>query len=183
MKRYVRSATSPKDYNAKQTQVGSTLKTLNGSAIKRSSKYGVGKEIGGSIYLHKDYMHDIIPEDILNHALELLDRYWSDLYFNTIKWSPAKNTITFQECPDFDSAREPKVGDYVIINYDTDGMKKGHSDYIFHHKWLWVKNDYDGFNVADSWNWSKTWLSVLTEPSDGNGIDRWNAQLARFGLK
>ena len=34
------------DYNQKQEAVGSTLKTLKGSAIKRSTKYGVGKESG-----------------------------------------------------------------------------------------------------------------------------------------
>ena len=32
------------DYNQKQETVGSTLKTMKGSAIKRSTKYGVGKE-------------------------------------------------------------------------------------------------------------------------------------------
>ena len=184
MKRFIRSAISPEEYNKNQTRVGSTLKTLKGSPIKRSSKYGVGKEIGGSIYFHKDYLEDIVPQDILDKSLDLLDEYWSDLYYNTVKWSPNKGTITFQECPDFDTAREPIVGDYVIVDYENGRPpKKGHSDYIFHHKWLFVKNDYDGFDVGESWRWSKKWLSTLTEPSDGNGMQRWQAQLQRFGLK
>lgn len=37
------------DYNQKQETVGSTLKTLKGSAIKRSTKYGVGKDVAGAM--------------------------------------------------------------------------------------------------------------------------------------
>lgn len=51
-------------YNQNQS-AGSPLKTLNGSVIKRS-KYGVGKEIGGKIYLHRNYAEDVIPSDIYN---------------------------------------------------------------------------------------------------------------------
>ena len=89
--------------------------------------------------------------------------------------------VSFQEAPDFDTAREPIVGDYVTVTLDGD-VSAGHSNYIWHHKWLWVKNDYSGFDVSDSWNWSRTWLNTLKETADGNGISRWNSQLARYGL-
>lgn len=49
-------------------------------------------------------------------------------------------------------------------------------------KWLWVKNDYTGFDVRESWEWSRKWFSTLKETSDGNGIQRWNAQLDRYDL-
>ena len=52
--RKVNCATSPYTYNQSQTEIGHTLKTLKGSRIGRS-KYGVGKSIGGSIYVYKDY--------------------------------------------------------------------------------------------------------------------------------
>lgn len=181
MKRYIVAATSPYDYNQNQTAVGSTLKTLKGSAIKRS-KYGVGKEIGGDLYVHKNYADECIPHNLLVAAIDMLNTDYPDFQYNTIKYSPAKQTIAFQECPDFDTAREPVVSDYIIVDLIHNICKLGHSNYIFHHKWLWVSNDYAGFDVAESWNWSKQWLSILTEPSDGNGIDRWNAQLAKFGL-
>ena len=44
-------------YNQSQTEIGHPLKTLKGSVVKRSSKFGVGKEIGGQIYAHKNYIN------------------------------------------------------------------------------------------------------------------------------
>ena len=181
MKIYIHSATTPYDYNQNQTQVGSPLKTLKGSRIARS-KYGVGKEIGGSLYLHKQYADEIIPQDILEPAEQILSETYPDFDYNCIRWDYKTNKISFQEAPDFDTAREPVVGDYVTVDPNTGKVQTGHSDYIWHHKWLWVRNDYTGFDVEDSWKWSKEWLSVLTEPSDGNGIERWNNQLKKFGL-
>ena len=170
------------DYNQKQKAVGSALKTLKGSTIKRSTKYGVGKEIGGEIYFHKDYAEDILPPEILSQALQLLEEEHPGFEYNCLKYNPKTGVVAFQEAPDFNSAREPVVGDYVSVNTDTGVVKTGHSNYIWHHKWNWVKNDYSGFDVAESWNWSKQWLSTLTEVSDGNGIERWNTQLDKFGL-
>ena len=170
------------DYNQRQATVGSTLKTLKGSSIKRSTKYGVGKEIGGEIYFHKVYADDIIPDEVLSQAEHLLEENHPGFEYNCLKYNPKTGVVAFQEAPDFDSAREPIVGDYVSVNTNTGVVKTGHSNYIWHHKWNWVKNDYSGFDVEASWNWSKEWLSTLTEVSDGNGIDRWNAQLDKFGL-
>ena len=180
MYKYIRSATSPADYNAAQTSVGSTLKTYKGSPIKRS-RYGVGKEIGGDIYLHRDYAEDVVPKDILENAEQMLEEYDPAFDYNCIRYSPKTGAISFQEAPDFDTAREPVVGDYITV-FPDGTIKTGHSNYIWHHKWLWVKNDYTGFDVEEAWEWSKEWLSTLQEVSDGNGIERWNAQLQRYGL-
>lgn len=172
-------------FNEKQMEVGSKLKTYKGSPIQRCPKFGVGKEIGGELYVHKDYADEIVPEIILKSTERALKEEYPNFKYNCIKYNPTKFRISFQEVPDFNTAREPVVGDYVIVEYHPSGSvvrKKGHSNYVFHHKWLWCRNDYTGFNVADSWNWSKEWLSILKEASDGNGIERWNAQLDKYGL-
>ncbi len=62
-------------------------------------------------------------------------------------------------------------------------VKKGHSNYIWHHKWLWVKDDYTGFDIEESYRWSEKWLAVLKEPADENGAERWEKQLERYGLE
>lgn len=182
MKRYIRTATDPVTYNQNQTAVGGPLKTKKGSVIKRSTKYGVGKEIGGDIYVHKDYAPEVVPSSCWHNALEILDKTYPDFQYNCVRWSPKTLKASFQEAPDFDTAREPVVGDYITVDCRNGSISTGHSNYIWHSKWLWVRNDYDGFNVADSWNWSRRWLSILDEPSDGNGISRWKAQLSRYGL-
>lgn len=182
------------EYNQKQNTVGDTLKTLGGSDIKRS-KYGVGKDIGGRIYMHRDYADSVIPEDVYESAKQALAEAYPDFDYNCVEWSEKDGVVRFDEAPGFDTEREPIVGDYVTVNPDGT-TKKGHTDYIWHHKWLWVKDDYKGFNVSDSWNWSKRWLSTISGKtydvngkeyndrgkSDGNGIGRWNAQLDAYGL-
>ena len=91
-----------------------------------------------------------------------------------MRYDPKTKSISFQEAPNFNTAREPVVGDYVTVFYDENlypkdfKMKAGYSVYIWHSKWLWIDNNYTGFNVSDAWNWSKKWLSTLTETSDGN---------------
>lgn len=182
MKRYIRAATSPKEFNESQTTVGGRLKTLKGSLIQRSKTFGVGKEIGGDIYVHKDYAKDVVPTKYLQKAIKELEETHPGFKYNCIRWGPKTLQLSFQEAPDFDTAREPVVGDYVTVDFNKGTVRSGHSNYIWHHKWLWVKNDYKGFDVKKSWNWSKKWLSTLTESSDGNGIERWKAQLKRFNL-
>lgn len=173
------------EFNNKQTEVGSKLKTYKGSSIQRSRKYGVGKEIGGEIYFHKSYADEIVPSDILEDAIDILQDKFPNFRYNCMKYDPKRKRIAFQECPDFDTAREPVVGDWIAIELDLDGsfnVTRGHSNYIFHHKWIFVRNNYSGFNVKDSWNWSRTWLNILKETSDGNGIARWNNQLDKYNL-
>lgn len=156
-------------------------KTLKGSVVKRS-KYGVGKQMGSQVYLHKDYVSDVIPKKVWENALKVLDDADSGFEYNCVMYDTKTGNVRFDEAPDFDEAREPIVGDTITVKPDGT-VKRGHSNYIWHHKWLWVKNDYQGFDVNQSKAWSNKWLGTLTETADGNGIERWNAQLDRFNLE
>lgn len=167
--------------NNSYKEMPDTYKTLKGSPIKRS-KYGVGKLIGGQIYLHKDYALDVIPKDVWEKALKVLKNTSRFFQYNCVMYDTKTGNVRFDEAPDFDTAREPIVGDTLTVKPDGT-TKRGHSNYIWHHKWIWVKNDYQGFDVNESKAWSQKWLGILTETADGNGIERWNAQLDRFGLE
>ena len=82
MKRYIKAALTPQKYNNKQTEIGSTLKTYKGSPIKRSNRYGVGKEIGGDIYFHRMYADRIVPADILENAEQALEENYPRFEYN-----------------------------------------------------------------------------------------------------
>ena len=186
------------DFNNQQTEVGSRLKTLQGTNIQRY-KGIAGKEVAPQVYVHKDYAARVVPEDVLNRAEEVLRQKYPDFQYNTIMYDKKTGNIRFDEAPDFDTAREPIAGNTVTVTPDGE-TKTGYSDAIWHHKWLWVGNDYQGFNVADSWNWSKRWLNTI-RPVDvsehkfnssfsqrgiangtGHGTTNWNEQLEYFGL-
>lgn len=158
-----------------------SYKTLKGSVVKRS-KYGVGKQMGSQVYLHKDYVSDVIPKKVWENALKVLSDADSDFEYNCVMYDTKTGNVRFDEAPDFDESREPIVGDTITVKPDGT-VKRGHGNYIWHHKWLWVKNDYQGFDVNQSKAWSNKWLGTLTETADGNGIERWNTQLDRFNLE
>ena len=75
--------------------------------------------------------------------------------------------FSFIHCPDFDTAEEPSTGNYAVVN--TDGSIKSHDalvdPYIDHHKWLFVAEDYQGFDVTKSQERSVAWMSL-------DGIDK-----------
>lgn len=130
------------------------LKTEKGSAIKRSPKYGVGKQIGGALYVHSSY-EDVLP-DISTFKKTLQEKH-PQFKFNIIKYSP--NSVSFLYSPDFDTANEPAITDYVTVKEDGN-TKQGKSNTIYHHKWLFVKDDYSGFDVNEAFNRSKDWLKI-----------------------
>lgn len=168
-------------YNERQTEVGHPLKTLRGSTVGRSPRYGVGKFIGGAFYFHKFYADEAMDREgyfLFNLALEKCP-----FEFNCVKHNLNTGDVYLVECPEFDTAREPRVGRMFGIRYDdqTTFVTKSYPQ-IFHHKWIWVKNDYTGFDISESWEWSKKWLSILKEPADGSNLNNWEQQLKRYNL-
>lgn len=132
-----------------------SIKTQKGTVIKRSSKYGVGKYIGGNIYIHKDY-ETVLPQDKLEKAKVLI----GDYDYQIVKYDEKNDKFTFIKSPDFNSAEEPTIESYVIAYPDGKTVEKTNRRQIYHHKWLFVDDNYSGFNVEDSKNRSRNWLSI-----------------------
>ena len=161
------------------------LKTKGGSTVKRGGvvknvEYPVGKNIGGAIYFHKDYISRQPKElqDIYNKAINKLPK---DFNFKTIKYDYSNKNIRFEEAPDFDTAREPKVGKNITITPEGDVGKIKDSDLIYHHKWTWVDNDYPGFDVKKEYNWSREWLDKGVDPGAGRK-NKWEENLKKAKL-
>jgi hypothetical protein len=158
-----------------------TLRTKQGSAIRRY-RGNVGKQVGSSVYVHKLYADEVIPAAILHKADAIMTRAKPEFNYNCIMVDAKRKIVRFDEAPDFDTASEPHVGDYVVVSLDgTAPPREGHSDSIWHHKWLWVKDDYTGFDVDKSKEWSRIWLAKLDEPAKGTDLS-WQSQLRRVGL-
>jgi hypothetical protein len=144
----------------KQFLIETVLRTQKGSPIKRS-KFGVGKDIGGFLYLHKMYV-SILPQEMQkavlaaeNAVYEKIGRHFE---YNTVKVSKDHDSVTLVQSPDFDTSPEPMVGDFAMVKVSNGLVKFGNAKSIWHHKWLWVKDDYPGFDVEESINRSKEWL-------------------------
>lgn len=150
---------------------------VNNTIYQRSKKYGVGKEMAGKIYIHKKYIYRIISPKLLRRAMSCLPQGFK---FNCLMINKNKNIIRFDQSPEFDTVMEPSTGDFVSVDLSTMKARRGHSDSIWHHKWMWVDDDYDGFDVDASYLWSKQWTQFIQSPSGSKKI--WMQQLSRAGL-
>lgn len=123
----------------------------------RSRRYGIGKEIGGAVYVHRLYEH-VLSEDILR-AKSLLPAGFD---YTLVKYHPSSGAVTFVDSPDFDIAPEPLMGDAWRVAGDGHShLYRRQSDpYIYHHKWLFVADDYQGFDIEKSKARSHRWLAL-----------------------
>jgi len=157
--------------------------TLKGTTIERCRLTGVGKLMGRYLYVHKDYLSIVIKSmrtinsEVTNcfcyHLLFQKIRHPS-FVFNCVRIDLKGDEVRFDEVPDFDTSREPKVGHWLRVSYD--GFCKGYSDALFHHRWLWVQDDYAGFDVKAAMEWSRRYASLLTCPPKSS-MKTWQAQL------
>jgi len=124
---------------------------------KRSKRFGVGKEIGGAVYVHREYASSL--GEIVATAAEKLP---SDFEYHIVKLNLQSKAVSFVSCEDFDTADEPTVG--IIVTVSVDGQvrsrRQSADPEIYHHKWLFVADDYGGFDVAESRQHSLNWLSL-----------------------
>jgi hypothetical protein len=135
-----------------------SLKTKNGSLIKRSH-HGVGKMMGKTIYVHHSYVSDIMDRNVYMDAVEQLPE---EFMWTIVKYDTSNGNISFISSPDFDETDEPIVGDSYLVkpNGIIKLTKQKDNFQIYHHKWLFVKDDYKEFDVDTSKKRSEYWLSI-----------------------
>lgn len=124
---------------------------------RRSRRYGVGKEIGGAVYLHRDY--ETLLGQVVDEARACLP---DDFSYTVVKYQSQSRQVDFIAVPDFDQAPEPLVGDRWIVlpGGRTQFRPMPVDPFLFHHKWLFVADDYPGFSVTDSQARSRGWMTL-----------------------
>ncbi len=85
-----------------------------------------------------------------------------DFDYQIVKYNCRTRAVSFVQCVDFDTAPEPTVGEIVTVNADGQvrRRKQPQDPEIYHHKWLFVGDDYDGFDVEESKRRSLAWMSL-----------------------
>lgn len=158
------------------------LKTLKGSKIWYS-KFGVGKQVGSKIYFHKSVHDKIIPQDVWDRAIEILECRRPLKAIETVCYDlKSPYIVRFDTCPGFNIQQEPMVGDMIFVDINKDRVtRQTYNQQIYHHKWLWVEPNYIGFDVQTSYEWSKHWLSRLPEVASGYPY-KWEEQLKKYNI-
>jgi len=154
--------------------------TLKGTKIHRYKNIA-GKKVGRQIYVHKNYADEVLGSKMLGLAQAVLKNTMPEFQYNCVMYNGGY--IRFDSAPDFDAAREPHVGRYVSVNlFRARREQIGESNHIWHHKWLWVKDDYKGFDVAQSKRWSQLWLGRVAEIAKGTDKS-FCEQLKKYGIR
>ena len=124
---------------------------------KRSVHFAVGKEIGGAVYVHRQY-ESLLPEAVQKAKAAIP----STFTYTIVKYALSDETVSFIQSEDFDASNEPIVGDlYTVSAYGSATFRRQSADpWIYHHKWLFVADDYQGFDVEASKDRSRQWLAI-----------------------
>jgi len=163
----------------------SPFKNTKGSTIKRGGslmghKYSIGKVIGGKVYLHINYI-DTLPDP--EEAIRALEATNNVSRYRCLSYDPKTSTYMFSASPYFNSANEPTPGQAQKVEVEDNAFKV-HTpkviNSIWHHKWMWVDDNYKGFNVKESYEWSKEWAAEISNPSGSKNV--WLKQLKAVGL-
>lgn len=110
-----------------------------------------------------------------------------------VKVDVKNNKVSFIKSPDWDTAREPLVGDAYMIDLNENAPLRKRTvkitkskGQIYHHKWMFVADDYQGFDIEESKKWSEKWQSVI--PAERGIKSRigykkyWDEYLKEYGL-
>ena len=88
--------------------------------------------------------------------------------------------MSFIYCPNFDIEHEPAIAAIVVVSADgaTQRRTTPADPYIYHHKWLFVDDDYRGFNVEESKVRSQHWIGLGDVDRSRIGRESyWNEQV------
>jgi hypothetical protein len=149
-------------------------------AVRSEGK--VGKIFGNVIYIHKSAINCLPTRE--RELVEVTSKVTS-LNYDIVKVDLNNSAVSFIVSPDWDSAREPRVGDVCRVQL-LGGKSSYRADFylgretnpqIYHHKWMFVDDDYEGFDVEEAKRWSERWEnSGLVLPEDKSRIgyqDYW----------
>ena len=110
-------------------------------------KYGlrrhnpVGKLMGGRLYFHKIYTDEIEEAPLIKDEL--------DPVYNIIRYNRLTKELCLINCPNFDTENEPTIKFVWNVTKDVLTKYDNNNPMIYHHKWMFVKDDYKGFDVED----------------------------------
>lgn len=144
------------------------------------------KKIGGCVYVHWTAHRQLDEEqkNLLYKAISIcrvgFDK--SEVYKIDVK----NQKVSFIESDDFDKVREPMIHKSWCVDIKTKEVKeiKGKGQ-IYHHKWMFVSDDYNGFDIEESKRWSEKWQSVLPkEVKSRIGYKKyWDEYLKQYNLE
>lgn len=133
------------------------------------------KKIGSFRYCHRSNIEELSENITVGQQIKIMEalalmceKYYEEVFkkYQVIKFDKKNDSVTFILSEDWDSAREPMVGDAYRVEKDKKITLIKNKGQIYHHKWQFVAKDYTGFDVEESKKWSKKWTSIIPQTKE-----------------
>jgi len=167
------------DFNPNVGRLGASLEESSGLMVTESEARQPGKVVGSKVYVHHTALDDSpIPNERVAEAEKALPQ---DARYSIIRWDRQTDEVTFTSSPDWNAADEPTVGDSWSVAKGV--AQAAHRPYnaenpqIYHHKWAFVRDDYQGFDVEASKARSSAWEKLNPDRNRIGYKKYWEAEV------
>lgn len=118
----------------------------------------VGKKIGSNVWMHITYATADKTSVDINYLKDQIDFCPA-----IVRIDRSSNKVALIESVDFDTANEPLVGRSALFtnNKILKITNPSMNPLIYHHKWMFVQDDYQEFNVQEAKERSLKWKALL----------------------
>lgn len=146
--------------------MGSEIEQLKGALAKFGLKREnpAGRMLGTRWQAHRAHVREIVPLSILTGAERAAAEFCPAILriHNAFHFNMADQSFSFDYSPDFDHSDEPILASSFTVYADgtSQFVPINIDPIIWPHKWLWVTDDYAGFDVKLSMQRS-LWLCSL----------------------
>lgn len=123
-----------------------------------------GRILGTRWQAHASHVKDIVPSVVLANAKRAAEEFCPAILriHNAFHFNLADQSLSFDYSPDFDFSDEPVLAASFTVHADgtSQFIPINMDPIIWPHKWLWVTDEYTGFDVKQSMQRS-LWLCSL----------------------
>jgi len=120
-----------------------------------------GKIVGTRVYIHRSCELRQVPADLLQKAKRYAGAKIAG--YTCVRYDRKTSSIAFQFSADFDEADEPTLDRTISVSVGGRITEVEGGTQIWHHKWAWVTDDYQGFDVEASKRRSELWAPHVTK--------------------
>ena len=119
------------------------------------------KKVGYAVYAHRSNIAEFfknIPSDAWPFVTEVLNVKFCD--YDIVKYDKSSGNVSLIRCSTWDYLNEPIVEDSFCFTptFSYKVIKGGTK--VYHNKWMFVSDDYKGFDIEEAKERTKLWNSI-----------------------
>lgn len=133
------------------------------------------KKVGTCLYVHKSNRYELfadkhISEEDYEHIKIIVNGMDGFFDYEVIKYDYSKRKLSLIKSKDWNTSNEPVVGNSMIYDISIgNGLSDTPSKYvkgrinnpqIYHNKWMFVSDNYDGFDIDEAKRRTKEWNMI-----------------------